>query len=331
MKCLSFSSKDVKCAGSTLIGLRASAAVSSLYIPVKKTENTSFSPARRQIFTLIELLVSTVISSLHFLTQKTAIETKQRIPLFFESERRRGGKGKLSFPVKRKFSLSTAHSFTLIELLVVIAIIAILAAILLPALNSARERGRAASCISNQKQIASAFNMYNNSFDDYFPHYYKAGYGNWTRPLLDMGAVETSVFVCSSLAVNGDYAQDYKNSEGMPYPGYGINTYGVGCCYYTKQEEGSARTAMYNKLSLIKNASKLCLVADTRWGNNTTVSGYYRFLNAHMIGASYGNIDPRHNEQLNFALADGHVETLKLKPWPNEFEPHFNNNYLTGL
>ena len=55
------------------------------------------------------------------------------------------------------------QKFTLIELLVVIAIIAILAAILMPALSSARERGKSAKCISNQKSIHALFALYTDA------------------------------------------------------------------------------------------------------------------------------------------------------------------------
>ena len=199
-------------------------------------------------------------------------------------------------------------SFTLIELLVVIAIIAILAAMLLPALSEARNKARQSSCLSQVKQLTLGLHMYTDENDSQFiradpiagmPRGSQNDNVNWWRFYLQPYIGNWDVFICPKGLRT---AKDAADSRNQFHRTYGYNT------------------SLGNRVMVtIKNPSDLLAMADaSHWNANgcNGLSAAWASIDKRPPGnpcnasqsVNWVSTTTRHRLGSNIGFADGHCE-----------------------
>ena len=212
-------------------------------------------------------------------------------------------------------TLARRQGFTLIELLVVVAIIALLSAILLPALSRAKTRAKGIQCVSNLRQMGAAAQIYTGDNADAYPVAYYWDEDSGTDYAWDLTTIEgdsnqiipgllwggsgnIKIQQCPAFTGNADWLTD-------PYTGYNYNTSYIG----HGQGEAIPEPA---KNSAVHHPAKTVIFGDGQYANGADKFMRAPFPNPgdDFQGRYSGTQGFRHNGRTNAGFCDGHTEIL---------------------
>lgn len=196
------------------------------------------------------------------------------------------------------------RKFTLIELLVVIAIIAILASMLLPALNKAREKARNAACQSNQKQSGQVLLLYAEDNKGFLP----GGSSVWPAMLAEKGYLP-------GLTVDGDRFTNEGGARYLMCPSLPVlnpaastqETYGI--LFWSFAQDSIQLSALPVRIGFNRadyGVSRTAILADSVAGASAQNHRQYHGINV-AESPTWSFVHLRHDNRANFLFADGHV------------------------
>ncbi len=198
-------------------------------------------------------------------------------------------------------------SFSLIELLIVVAIIAILAGMLLPALNQAREKGKGIRCVSNVKQLGTVLTQYTIDYDDYLPIV-----ANAANDVLWSGSKKNGNFES-----DGGYISMYfgnsngvKKCPGLPEFADGYNTGNGGYGYNIHL--GDIWSTGYQKMSRISAPAQKVAFGDSSDFNSSGEPIETYQINGPKDDYVSPNIHFRHVNFASICWLDGHSSSETL-------------------